>query len=149
NGDPSVSEELHGTNSRIQSFEYMLYDVLHPIRDSRAPQPPLVYFLVHIAISAALTALALWAMRRRADLLGEFLFFAALGQLVVPILPVSRPHYYVFGTLVLAGLYAVQWPKRQGLWTGWPLAIATIAYVVAGIMDAIDLEFALDYGLAT
>jgi len=148
-GDPSVSEELHGTNSRIQSFEYMLYDVVHPIRDSRAPQPPLPYFLAHIAISAALTAAALWAMRRRADVLGEFLFFAALVQLVVPILPVSRPHYYVFGTLVLAGLYAVQWQRRRGLWTGWPLAIATIAYVLAGALDAIDLEFALDYGLAT
>lgn len=148
-GDPAVSEELHGTNSRIQSFEYMLYDVLHPIRDSRAPQPPFIYFLVHIALSAVLTGAALWAMRRRADALGEFLFFAALVQLVVPILPVSRPHYYVFGTLVLAGLFAVQWPRRRGLWPGWPLAIATAACVLAGFLDAIDAEFALDYGLAT
>ncbi len=149
NGDPSVSEELHGTNSRIQSFEYMLYDVFHPIRDNRAPQPSLPYFLAHIALSAALTGAALWAMRRRADALGEYLFFAALVQLVVPILPVSRPHYYVFGTLILAGLYAAQWPRRRGLWPGWPLAIATGAYVLAGAMDAVDMEFALDYGLAT
>ena len=29
-GDPSVTEELHGTNTGIQSFEYMMYDALHP-----------------------------------------------------------------------------------------------------------------------
>jgi len=148
-GDPVVADELHGTNSRIQSFEYMLYDFFHPIRDSRAAAPPLPYFLAHIAIAAVLSVLALWAMRRRGDGLAEFLFFAALVQLVVPILPVSRPHYYVFSTLILAGLFAAQWPRRHGLWGGWPLTIAALACVGAGILDAIDATFALDYGLAT
>jgi hypothetical protein len=148
-GDPVVADELHGTNSRIQSFEYMIYDAVHPIRESRAPAPPLPYFLAHIAVSALLTAGALWVMRRRGDSLSEFLFFAALVQLVIPILPVSRPHYYVCSALILAGLCAAQWPRRQGLWGGWPLALAAGACLIAGILDAVDLRFSLDYGLAT
>ena len=148
-GDPAVAEELHGTNSRIQSFEYMLYDMVHPDRGSRAAQPPGEYFLAHIAIAALLTGGALWAMRRRGDGLAEFLFFAALVQLVVPILPVSRPHYYVFGILILAGLYAAEWPRRRGLWAGWPVALAAMAYLLAGILDGVDQPQALDFGVAT
>jgi hypothetical protein len=127
----------------------MIYDALHPIRESRAPEPPLPYFLAHIAVSALLTAGALWLMRRRGDGLAEFLFFAALVQLVIPILPVSRPHYYVCGALILAGLSAAQWPRRQGLWGGWPLAVGAGACLIAGILDGVDARFALDYGLAT
>jgi hypothetical protein len=149
NGDPAVAEELHGTNSRIQSFEYMLYDMVHPDRKTRALQPSGEYFLAHIAIAALLTGGTLWAMRRRGGPLAEFLFFAALVQLVVPILPVSRPHYYVFGILVLAGLHAAEWPRRRGLWAGWPTAFATIAYLLASILDAVDQPQALDFGVAT
>jgi hypothetical protein len=148
-GDPTVAEELHGTNSRIQSFEYMLYDMVHPLRQGRAKQPPGEYFLAHVAISVLLSGGALWALRRRGDGLGEFLFFAALVQLVVPILPVSRPHYYVFGILALAGLCADQWPKRRGLWTGWPVALAAGASLLASILDGVDQPQALDFGLAT
>jgi hypothetical protein len=96
-----------------------------------------------------LTAGALWAMRRRGDALAEFLFFAALVQLVVPILPVSRPHYYVFGILVLAGLFSAEWARRRGLWVGWPVAIASLAYLLTSILDAFDQPLALDYGLAS
>ncbi len=148
-GDAVVAEELHGTNSRIQSFEYMIYDAVHPDRQTRAPQPPSEYFLAHIAVSVLLTGGALWVMRRKGDALAEFLFFAALVQLVVPILPVSRPHYYVFGILVIAGLYAAEWPRRRGLWPGWPMACATIAYLLASILDAVDQPEALEFGLAT
>ena len=149
NGDPVVSGELHGTNSRIQSFEYMIYDFANPIRGERAPVPPTAYYLAHIALSILLTAGALWAMRRRGDALAEFLFFAALVQLVVPILPVSRPHYYVFGILVLAGLFSAEWARRRGLWTGWPVAIASVAYCITSILDGVDQRQALDYGVAT
>ncbi len=148
-GNPELAGELHGTNSRIQSFEYMIYDTLHPDRTTRVAQPPVEYFLAHIALSALLTAGALWAMRRRADALGEFLFFAALVQLMVPILPVSRPHYYAFGSLILAGLYAAEWPRRRGIWGGWPLALATTVFVGASILDAIDQHHALEFGVAT
>ena len=148
-GDPVVADELHGTNSRIQSFEYMIYDFTHPNRDERAPQPPTIYYLAHVALSVLLTAGALWAMRRRGDALAEFLFFAALVQLVVPILPVSRPHYYVFGILVLAGLFSAEWARRRGLWVGWPVAIASLAYLLTSILDGFDQPLALDYGLAS
>jgi hypothetical protein len=148
-GDPVVADELHGTNSRIQSFEYMLYNFVHPDPRERGPQPPTVYYLAHIGLSLLLSAGALWAMRRRGDGLAEFLFFAALVQLVVPILPVSRPHYYVFGIMALAGLFSAQWAQRPGLWVGWPVAIASLAYFFTSIVDGIDQGWALDYGVAT
>ena len=148
-GDPTVADELHGTNSRIQSFEFMIYDMVHPDPSERAGEPPRAYYLVHIALSVMLTAGALWAMRRRGDALAEFLFFAALVQLVVPILPVSRPHYYVFGILVLAGLFTAQWARRRGLWLGWPVALAGLAYLLTSILDGVDMRLALDFGVAT
>src|SRR5260370_30856507 len=95
-----------------------------PDRGSRGAQPPGEYFLAHIAIAALLTGGALWAMRRRGNGLAEFLFFAALVQLAVPILPVSRPHYYVFGVLLPAGLYAPRCPHPPGPSPSCPSALA-------------------------
>jgi len=147
NGDATVARELHGTNSRIQSFEYMIYNTFHPDREVRAAEPPAGYFLVHIGLSLLLTSGILWVMRRPGDRLAEFLFFAALVQLVVPILPVSRPHYYVFGILVLAGLYAAEWSRRRGL--RWPIAFVALAYLAASILDEDTRTWALDFGFAT
>jgi hypothetical protein len=148
-GDPMVKNELYGTNSRIQGFQYIIYDTLHPDRETRLPQPPMPYLLAHIALSGLFTAGALWAMRRRGDPLGEFLAFAALSLLMIPILPVSRMHYYALGALAFAGLYAAEWRHRRGLWAGWPVAIAGTAFVVTGLLDAMDNEVALEFGFAT
>jgi glycosyl transferase family 87 len=148
-GDESVTEELHGTNSRIQSFEYIVYDALHPDRTERAAVPPLSYFMAHIAISLLLTAGVLLAMRRRADGLSELLFFGTLALLAIPILPESRPHYYALGLLVLAGFCYAERPGSHGIWLGWPVALAAGAFTLAGLLDAIGLPFALEYGLAT
>ncbi len=148
-GDAAVSEELHGTNSRIQSFEYIIYDSLHPDRSARAEVPPLPYFLAHIAVSLLLTAGALLAMSRRGDGLAEFLYFGSLVLLAIPILPESRPHYYALGLLVLAGLCFTARPGSHGLRPGWPIALAMGAYALAGLLDASGLHFALEYGLAT
>jgi len=146
-GEASVAKELHGTNSRIQSFEYMVYDTLHPIREERAAEPPHGYFLAHIGIALLLTGGVLWVMRRPGDGLSEFLFFAALAQLAVPILPVSRPHYYVSGILPLAGLYAAEWARRGGL--RWSIAVTAMAYLAASILDTADQTWALEFGLST
>ena len=148
-GAAVVTQELHGTNSRIQSFEYMLYDSLNPERALRAPVPPAGYFHAHIAISAVLTLAILWCMRRRGDPLAEFLFFAALALAMIPILPVSRPHYYALAALAFAGLYAAEWPRRRGLWPGWPTAILGLASIAAGLLAAVNEPFAVDFGLAT
>lgn len=148
-GNPDFSDELYGTNSSIQGFEYMIYNSLHPNRQTRASQPPMPYVLAHIALSGLLTAGALWAMRRRGDPLAEFLAFAALCLLMVPILPVSRPHYYSIGLLALAGLYAAKWPRQRGLWAGWPVALVSVAFAVTGALDVFGIHLALEWGLAT
>ena len=148
-GDAAVAQELHGTNSRIQSFEYMLYDTAHPDREARAAEPPRGYFLAHIAIAILLTGGVLWFMRRSRDGLADFLFFAALVQLMVPVLPVARPHYYVFGILVLAGLYAAEWSQHRGLRARLRIAVAAAAYLLASILDTASWPPAMEYGLAT
>ncbi len=148
-GNAVVTQELHGTNSRVQSFEYMIYDSLNPDPATRAPAPPAGYFIAHIAVSAALTIAVLWFMRRRGDPLSEFLFFAALALIMVPMLPVSRPHYYALGALAFAGLYASEWPRHAGLWAGWPVFLVGLASLAASLLAAINEHIAVDFGLAT
>jgi hypothetical protein len=146
-GDPTVAKELHGTNSRIQSFEYMIYDIVHPNRETRAAEPPTEYFLAHVALALVLTGGVLWIMRRPGDGLTNYLFFAALVQLMVPVLPVSRPHYYTFGVLALAGLYAAEWSRQRGL--RWPIVVAGAAYLAASLLDEANQTWAQEFGLAT
>jgi len=148
-GDPSVTEELHGTNTGIQSFEYMIYDALHPDRDSRAPRPPQAYFFAHIALSLVLSAAALWAMRRRRDRFGEYLFFAALVLLAIPMLPVARPHYYLLGILAVAGLFVEAGAPTSGWRPARYGAAAALAFLAASIFDAARLGWALDFGVAS
>ena len=148
-GNAVVTQELHGTNSRIQSFEYMIYDSLNPSPTGRAAVPPRAYFIAHIAVSAVLTLAVLWFMRRRGDPLTEFLLFAALALLMAPILPVARPHYYALGALAFAGLYAAEWPRRKGLWPGWPVTLVSLPFATTGLLAAINQHEAVDFGLAT
>ncbi len=145
-GDSSVAEELHGTNASIQSFEYILYNALHPDRQNRDATPPRAFFLAHIALSLVVTAAALFALRRRRDPLGEVLFFTALIVLAIPILPVSRPHYYVLGIPALAGLFGgAGWDR----WPCPPICIVAACFLAASFLDAMQLTWAIDYGLAS
>ena len=93
--------------------------------------------------------IALLAMRHRTDPLGELLFFGALMQLMIPILPVSRPHYYAIGALTSAALLAHQWSRRRGLWSGWPTVSVLFANAAVGLADALGQPQALQFGLAT
>lgn len=145
-GDASVAEELHGTNASIQSFEYMIYNALHPDRQNREPTPPDVYFLVHIAVSIVVTATALLALRKPGDPLGEFLLFAGLILLSIPILPVSRPHYFLLGIPALAGLLAATGSGRS---LSRPVWIVGACFLAASFFAALGLPWANDYGAAT
>jgi hypothetical protein len=148
-GDPTVKGEMHGTNARIQSFEYMAYDTLNPVRASRTKTPPKPFFIAHLVISALVTAGALWLMRRRGDPVTEFLYFGALVVLAIPILPVSRPHYFLLEIVPFMGLLAAEWPRHKGLWPGWPLAGVAIATVAVEVLVALDQPQAIDLGLTT
>ena len=77
------------------------------------------------------------------------MFFAALVQLSVPICPVSRPHYYAYGTVAFAGLLAASWRPDRGLWRGWPAALIAGFSVLASLIVAADCRLALDFGLVT
>ncbi len=148
-GNAAVTEELHGTNSQIQSFEYILYNSLHPIRDARAEVPPKGYFVAHIVVSVLLSLAVLAFMRRRGDQLSDLLFLAALALLMVPILPVSRPHYYALGAVAVAGLLSAEWPRHRGLWPGWRTMLAAAASAAAGLLAAAGQHQAVDLGLAS
>ncbi len=148
-GDPALGHEMHGTNSSIQSFEYMAYNTLHPDAATRAPTPPTAYFITGLAISAVLTLGVIAMMWRRSDALGEFLYFSALAVLMAPILPVSRPHYFLPEVLAFAGLFAAEWPNRKGLWPGWPLAALGLATLVIGVLVAVGQRQVIDFGLTT
>jgi alpha-1,2-mannosyltransferase len=148
-GDPLVAAELHGTKARIQSFEYMILDMVQPSRADRAKVPPTPYFIAHLVISLGLTAGALFLMRQRGDALTEVLFILALVPLMVPIVPVSRPHYYALAAPVFQALLVAEWPRRRGLWPGWPVALACISNLGAGFLAAVNQPQAVDFGLAT
>jgi hypothetical protein len=57
------------------------------------------------------------------------------------------------GTLAFAGLLACewprQWPRRQGLWPGWPCCSWEAPMVLTGLLDAIGVDEALEFGPAT
>ena len=122
---------------------------MNPSPTGRAAVPPRAYFIAHIAVSAVLTLAVLWFMRRRGDPLTEFMLFAALALLMAPILPVARPHYYALGALAFAGLYAAEWPRRKGLWPGWPVTLVSLPFATTGLLAAINQHEAVDFGLAT
>jgi hypothetical protein len=148
-GDPAVADELHGTNTGVQSFEYMTYDALHPNRDSRDPAPPQGYFFAHIVLSLTLSAAVLWAMRRRRDRFGEYLFFAALVLLAIPMLPVARPHYFLLGILAVSGLFVEGAAPAAGWRPARYVGAAALAFLAAAILDAARLGWALDFGVAS
>ena len=148
-GDPAVAHELHAISSSIQSFEFLFYDALHPQRESRASQLPEGYFLAHLATSLLITAAALWAMRRRRGPLGEYLFFSSLALLAIPMLPVSRPHYFMLGLLVVAGLLANGEKRGDRPWCRRTVAIAMAVFLAASVVDAARIGWALDFGAAT
>src|SRR5262249_45914669 len=75
--------------------------------------------------------------------------FAAVALRVVPLRPRPPPHYHPLAALAVAGLLAHEWPRRQGLWPGWLLLLAGLANILAGLLDAIGLGAALEFGLAT
>jgi hypothetical protein len=148
-GDPAVADELHGISTSIQSFEFLFYDVLHPEREGRAAQLPPGYFLAHVAASLAITAGAFWIMRRRRGPVGEYLFFSSLVLLAIPILPVSRPHYFMLGLLAVAGLLAAgEKQSDRPRYRTWE-AIAMAAFLAASVVDAARIGWALDFGVAT
>jgi hypothetical protein len=148
-GARNILPEMNGASTTIQSFEYMAYDTLNPVRATRAKTPPKPFLVVHLVISALVTAGALWLMRRRGDPVAEFLFFGALAVLAIPILPVSRPHYFLLGVIPFMGLLAVEWPRHRGLWPGWPAAGVAAATIVFGTLAVSGQHQVLDFGLAT
>jgi hypothetical protein len=148
-GDPTVSQELHGTNSSIQSFEYMAYNTLHPDPQTRDPVPPTPYFIAHVAIAALLTLGLLWIMRRGGDPLSELLYLSALAVIMVPILPVSRPNSFAFEVLTFAALLTAEWPRRKGLWPGWPLVALAFATLLVGLLVAFGQREVIDFGVTT
>ena len=145
NINPAVIQELHGSDGPIQSFQYILYHLSHWPAPAPALMPPHLFFVLHGAISATVTAAALFAMRKRADGLGEFLFFASLACLCLPILPVSRPHYFAIAAIAVAGVLASQWSVRRGLWPGWAatsiIGLLLLAEIptIAGVQSFVDL----------
>jgi hypothetical protein len=147
--NPSVAQEMHGTNARIQSFEYILYHLQDPAGDGLESVPPRLYFLLHVGVSLLLTVAALLAMRRRADALGEFLFFAGLALLVVPISPVPRPHYYALGALAVAGIVAHEWSRRRGIWLGWSALAILLAVPAIEIAVVAEQRQLVNFGAAT
>jgi glycosyl transferase family 87 len=148
-GGPAVTAELHSSDKPNQGFEYVIYHMLYPESRRLKSVPPTSYLVAHWVLSGLLTAAALWSMRRPGDQLAEFLFFAALALLAVPVVPESRMHYYAFGALTFAGLFAAEWPRRRGLWAGWPTLLTAAGTVAAGFLDALGQSEAVDYGLAT
>jgi alpha-1,2-mannosyltransferase len=148
-GDSAVAQELHATNTSIQSFEFLLYDALHPDPQARAPQLPPGYFPAHVAISLALTAAALWVMRRRCAPFGDYLFFSALALLSIPILPVSRPHYFLLGLPAVAGMTMAQSGAAGRSWYRRADVIVMAAFLAASILDEARISWALDFGGAT
>jgi hypothetical protein len=146
-GAQTVLPEMNGVGTTIQSFEYMAYDTVHPIRATRAKTPPKPFLIAHLAISALVNAGALWLMRRKGDPVAELLFFGALAVLAVPILPVSRPHYFLLGVIPFMGLLASEWPRYKGLWPGWPTAGVALAMLVCGTLAVSGQHQVLDFGL--
>jgi hypothetical protein len=69
---------------------------------------------------------------------------------MVPILPVSRPHYFALEILAFAPLLMAEWERRgQGLWPGWPLMTLGLANMVIGLLVALGQRQVIDFGLTT
>jgi len=149
NINPAVIQELHGSDGPIQSFEYIFFNLSHWPGPAPALVPPHLFFVLHAIISALATAAALLAMRKRADGLGEFLFFAGLACLCLPILPVSRPHYFAIAAIALAGVLASQWSARRGLWPGWTAAALIGVLLLAEIPTVAGVRAFVDLGATT
>lgn len=127
---PEQLRELLPMKGEIQSFLGVIHNSLYldgpdyPATASKAER------LLHYALSAVFTLLTLWVAWRRG--LGsksdEAIFVGALMLLMVHITPMSHPHYYSFGFVLVAALWLQGMSRIDGgVWPGWavtlPLAI--------------------------
>ncbi|MFI4974245.1 MAG: glycosyltransferase family 87 protein [Caulobacterales bacterium] len=117
-------EYLDEVTGNVLSFKIELFRLLHPFRATRPAAIPHVYALVHYALCAVVTAITLWAAgwrRRPADPLGEVLFIGALTTALLPMIPVSRDHYFALSFPLVMALVAVVRERHGplGMPRGW------------------------------
>lgn len=88
--------------------------------------------LIHYIISAVFTLLTLGVAWRHGltSKANEVIFVGSLMLLMLHITPISHPHYYSFGVVLVAGLWLQGMSRISGVWPGWSVTLPLVTWSV-------------------
>ncbi len=140
---PAFSGELNASrmdyldeaNGNISSFRIALFRLAYPNPAFRPASAPAVFLLAHVYLSVLVTVITLWAARPRLarpavpDPIETTLLAGALTVGLLPMIPLSRDHYFALAAPLVLGLVAHVWDRRgrSDLGGRWPILFGVVA----------------------
>jgi len=142
-------EYLDEAGGNIASFKVVLFRLVYPQSAHRPAAIPAVFSLIHWALGALITAVTLlvYGRRRPTDSVEELLFAGLLTTALLPIIPVSRGHYFALSApLVMAIVASVRERRGEATSYAW-LALFAFVGALTIIHDWPGLGFLGDFQL--
>ena len=142
-------EYLDEAGGNIASFKVVLFRLFYPLSAHRPASIPALFSLIHWTLGALITAVTLLAVgrRRTTDPVDELLFVGLLTTALLPIIPVSRCHYFALSApLVMAIVASVRERRGDATSYGW-LALLAFVGALTIIHDWPGLGFLADFQL--
>lgn len=139
---PEYLDEVHGN---VSSFKVVIFRLIMAGRAGAYRTIPGAFWFVHVGLSAILTCVTLFADRRlrraaRADPLSDLLLLGALTTVLLPMIPLSRDHYFPLAAPLVMALVAAFWaenaqPKigRAGCVLFVSVAVLSLIWEVPGL----------------
>ena len=156
--DASTAEEFyHEREGDLMSFRSVLFKTLHPDPATRPPALADWYDWAQKLLGVGSTLLLLLALGRpestRAiegpdSVVTTTIVLGLMLVAVIPLVPVSQPHYYMLVLPLVMGIVADDWQRRRrprlSFWLGALLSLYTLANLLAYLPG---LERLMDLGL--
>ena len=129
---PQQLRELLPMKGEIQSFLGVIHNTLY-LESSYYPEiASKAERLTHYALAAAFTLTTLWVALRRglASKTDEVIFVGSLMLLMIHITPMSHPHYYSFGFVLVSALWLQGMSRISGVRPGWRVTLPLVIWGV-------------------
>ena len=162
----TVEEFYHEREGDLMSFRSVLFKTLHPDPATRPPALADWYDWAQKLLGLGSTLLLLFALGRPEDpstraiegpdsVVTTVIVLGLLLLAVIPLVPVSQPHYYTLVLPLVMGMVADDWQRRGrprlSFGLGAFLALYALANLLAylpGLERLMDLGLPMDAGLA-
>jgi hypothetical protein len=141
--NPERLRELLPMKGEIQSFLGVIHNYLYLDTPYYPETTSRVERLTHYALAAVFTLLTLWVAWRRglASKIDEVIFVGSLMLLMIHITPMSHPHYYSFGVVLVSGLWLHGMSCISGVRPGWRVTLPLVIWGVGNAPSFLEGDF--------